>query len=123
MSDTIFTPEENCEDYHLVVTTTSTAHANGYDTNSAIAQLSLHGQLLEGYPIYYTLSGDARFTNGAQHISVSTDSQGEAAICFTDTRPETVIITCSYSGIEACESISFTNPPVGCRYIRPGIAK
>ncbi|TCL05849.1 Ig-like domain-containing protein [Sodalis ligni] len=112
MTDTIFKPEENCADYRLVVVTTSTAQANGYDTNSAIAQLSLNGQQLQGYLVSFALSGDARFTNGAQHISVNTDSQGEAVVFFTDTRPETVVITCNYNEIQSCGSVRFDNNPL-----------
>ncbi len=112
MTNVIIPPEENCADHRLEVAATSTAQADGCDTNSAIAQLSLHGQPLQGCVISFTLTGDALFTGGTQQFSAITDGQGEATVFFTDTRPETVLITCNFNQTQCWESASFESNPL-----------
>ncbi len=107
MPDIILPPAERPAEYRLVLTATSTAQANGVDTNSATARLSRHGQASGGQLLVFTLSGNAVFTSGARYISVTTNSQGEATVFFTDTRQETVLVTCHYYQTQARESSRF----------------
>ncbi len=111
MSDSIPTPAERPADFHLMLTATSTAQANGVDTNNATARLSRHGQASGGQLLVFTLSGNAVFTGGDQHIAVTTNSQGEATVYFTDTRQETVLVTCHYYQTQARENSRFVASP------------
>ncbi|TCL05850.1 Ig-like domain-containing protein [Sodalis ligni] len=103
-------PEDACHD--LTLTATTNAIADGCDTNSATARLSYQGCPLCGQLLSFTLSGDAQFSDGAQQCSATTDGQGEATVFFTDTRPETVLITCNYYQTQSRESVSFDNNPL-----------
>ncbi len=111
MPDIILPPAAQAPEYRLVLTATSTAQANGVDTNSATARLSRHGQASGGQLLVFTLSGNAVFTGGGQHIAVTTNSQGEATVFFTDTRQETVLVTCHYYQTQARESSRFVANP------------
>ncbi len=111
MPDIILPPAEQAPEYRLVLTATSTAQANGVDTNSATARLSRHGQASGGQFLVFTLSGNAVFTGDGQHIAVTTNSQGEATVYFTDTRRETVLVTCRYYQTQARENSRFVASP------------
>ncbi|XBS70127.1 Ig-like domain-containing protein [Acerihabitans sp. KWT182] len=99
-----------CHD--LTLTATANAIADGCDTNCAIARLSYQGLPLSGQTLSFTLSGDALFSNGAQQLSAATDQLGEATVLFTDTRPETVLITCNYNELQSWDSASFVISPL-----------
>ncbi|WP_213992599.1 Ig-like domain-containing protein [Sodalis sp. dw_96] len=102
--------QDACHD--LTLTATTNAIADGCDTNSATARLCYQGRPLCGQLLSFTLSGDALFTDGTQQFSATTDGQGEATVFFTDTRPETVLITCNFNQTQSWESVSFDNSPL-----------
>ncbi|WP_413741853.1 Ig-like domain-containing protein [Sodalis sp. RH15] len=103
-------PQGECHDLTLAATTN--AIADGCDTNSATARLSYQGCPLCGQLLSFSLSGDALFSDGTQQCSATTDGQGEATVFFTDTRAETVLITCNYYQTQSRESVSFDNNPL-----------
>ncbi len=107
MPDVILLPDESGSDYHLALTATYTAVANGIDTNSAVARLSRHGQAVSGKPVTFCLSGSALFTQGGRQITVNTDGNGEASVYFTDTQPEMVKVNCCYHQTRATADAIF----------------
>ncbi len=117
MPDIILPSDEQILHNQLVLTTTSNAAANGVDTNSATARLSRHGQPLSGQSLYFTLSGNALFTQGGQHVTVTTDGLGEATVYFTDTRQEIVEVACHYQQTQARESSRFNETAIADRNI------
>ncbi|MGE4723120.1 Ig-like domain-containing protein [Yersinia enterocolitica] len=95
----------------LTIKASSGAIANGIDTNSAIATLTDKGRPLPGRPICFTLSGNARFSDGSQQMSVITNNCGEAMVCFTDTCNETITITGQFAHHRAFSQADFSALP------------
>ncbi|MFP1722617.1 Ig-like domain-containing protein [Lonsdalea quercina] len=79
--------------YTLILTATSTASANGSDTNTATAILMNDGQYVSGKAVEFRLvSGNAIFSDGTQIIKVTTNALGQASVEYTDTVEETISV-------------------------------
>ncbi|MGE4723121.1 Ig-like domain-containing protein [Yersinia enterocolitica] len=100
----------------LVINSSSGAPANGQCHNTGIATLTKKGKPLSGRPICFTLSGNARFSDGSQQMSVITDNCGEAMVYFTDTCNETIIITGQFARHTAFSQSAFSDPAVANDY-------
>lgn len=79
--------------YTLILTATSTALANGSDTNTATAILMNGNQYVSGATIEFRLlTGSAIFSDGTQIKQVTTNSLGAAVVEYTDTVGETISV-------------------------------
>ncbi len=107
MHASIIPPVMPLIDYNFGLVTTSTAAANGIDINSATATLSSGGYLLDKRTITFFLSGNARFTNGAQNITLQTNVLGEARVDFTNSVAETVTVTAQFEHLSTAQPSTF----------------
>ncbi|TCL05240.1 Ig-like domain-containing protein [Sodalis ligni] len=99
-------------DYHLALTSSATAKADGRDKNNAVARLYRLGQPLCGCLVTFWLSDNAVFCDGTKQTSAMTDNQGQATVYFTDCQQETVAVTCQFDGISAVSYSTFESPDV-----------
>ncbi len=99
-----YNPQAN---YCLTLNSSSSAKADGIDTNSAVATLSAYGKPLCGCNITFCLSGNAVFCDGSRYYRVVTDHRGQATVYFTDRRQESVIVNCRFESKSALSYSTF----------------
>ncbi|QWA11381.1 Ig-like domain-containing protein [Sodalis ligni] len=97
-------------DYHLALTSSATAKADGRDKNNAVATLYRFGLPLCGSLVTFWLSGNAAFCDDSKQTSAITDNRGQAIVYFTDCQQETVAVTCQFDGISAVSYSTFESP-------------
>lgn len=90
----------------LTLTTTSTALANGIDTNTITAKLTNSGSLVPSANILFSVTGTALFSNGFNVISAQTNVFGEAVAYITNTVAEKVTITVLYENTLSATGVS-----------------